>query len=172
MKRLRFALVMILSVSVLVTSVGVAAHVHTWEPWRWLKQPTCISYGEKIRYCSECGESEKTPVYYGDHSYQGATCVKPETCRVCGKTRGEPLGHAYADATCMRPRTCTRCNDEDGTRAPHSYAPATCTTPSTCRVCGLIRGDALGHAWVTKGDIVECTRCHSIRRNAPRPPQY
>lgn len=54
-----------------------------------------------------------------DHEWEEATCTEPETCTLCGKIQGEPLGHDeydwsdwYIDATdCVYKRTkwCDRC---------------------------------------------------------------
>ena len=41
----------------------------------------------------------------------------------------------------------------------HTYAAATCTQPKTCTKCGATLGAALGHNYVTSGNIAKCTRC-------------
>lgn len=79
------------------------------------------------------------------HEWTSATCTTPETCSICGKTRGDPL--------------------------PHNWIAATCTTPKTCSVCGKTIGSALGHdygewsvteeaSWKKDGVSERvCTRC-------------
>ena len=53
------------------------------------------------------------------HDWVDANCELPQTCRDCGKTKGEALGHVYQAATCEKAETCS--------------------------VCGAARGEALGH---------------------------
>ena len=39
----------------------------------------------------------------GEHQWQDATCIKPKTCYVCGKTEGEALGHDWDEnSKCKR----------------------------------------------------------------------
>lgn len=53
------------------------------------------------------------------HQWAKATCTKPETCTICGKTEGEPLGH--------QPGEPERFDHDDG------YAVIT-----HCTVCGKV----------------------------------
>lgn len=114
------------------------------------------------------------------HDWQDATCTEPETCSICGRTQGEPLGHAWSAATCTKPRTCKVCGategvalghdpigvtcTEDGTcsrcgatikATGHRWTDATCTEPKTCLTCGATEGEPLGHT--TSNGI--CERC-------------
>jgi len=54
------------------------------------------------------------------HQWQPATCTKPETCQVCGNTRGEAKGHSWKEATCTEPKTCTVCKVTEGSPLGHS----------------------------------------------------
>ena len=87
--------------------------------------------------------------------YNEATCTTPRTCKICGKTEGEPLGHDWKEATCTEPKRCVRCQ--------------------------MTEGEALGHAWdkwivtkkptTTEGGQEErrCTRCKVTEsREVPR----
>ena len=49
--------------------------------------------------------------FFTIHIWRPATCTEPETCRICGKTRGEALGHRYTEATCLEDAVCTVCGD-------------------------------------------------------------
>ena len=56
-----------------------------------------------------------------EHEWEAADCDSPRTCRLCGKTEGEPLGHIWGDWIITKPaeigvngeqqRTCSRCNE-------------------------------------------------------------
>lgn len=41
-------------------------------------------------------------IYFGYHTWDEATCSKPKTCSICGKTEGESLGHKWKEAICNR----------------------------------------------------------------------
>ena len=80
------------------------------------------------------------------HRWKDATCTKPKTCSICGKTEGEPLGHRWKDATCTKPKTCSVCNETKGKALEHdpdtwsTVKEATCTEAgekeATCKRCG------------------------------------
>lgn len=52
--------------------------------------------------------------FFTIHNWESATCTKPETCTICGKTRGKPLGHNWIAATYQTPETCSRCGITQG----------------------------------------------------------
>ena len=72
-----------------------------------------------------------------EHDFAPATCEKPETCRVCGETRGKPLGHDFAKATCTESETCRVCGITRGEPLGHDFLPATYESPATCTRCGI-----------------------------------
>ena len=37
-----------------------------------------------------------------EHEYAEATCTEPETCTICGETKGEALGHTVDIGACTR----------------------------------------------------------------------
>lgn len=39
------------------------------------------------------------------HTWNAATCTRPRTCSICGKTEGESKGHTWSNATCTKPQT-------------------------------------------------------------------
>ena len=46
-------------------------------------------------------------LYLGVHLWQPATCTEPETCRICGRTRGAPLGHNWNEWVTVTEPTAT-----------------------------------------------------------------
>lgn len=80
------------------------------------------------------------------HNWQAATCTEPETCSICGRTKGEALGHSWIDATCTKPKTCELCGETTGKALGHQIddwkttKQATCTNKGeregTCTRCG------------------------------------
>ncbi len=100
------------------------------------------------------------------HEWKDATCTEPQTCSICNRTQGEPLGHEAKDWKVVVPATCT---DEGTQEAP-------------CIRCGEIQvktvemlphseGDwEITHDWsVNSGGNVEagehvkkCTACGRI----------
>lgn len=77
------------------------------------------------------------------HNWKEATCTEPETCTICGKTMGEPLGHDWDRATCTQPKTCKRCGETMGSAVGHEWIPETETTPKICSRCGEMVPKAL-----------------------------
>ena len=79
------------------------------------------------------------------HKWNAATCEKPKTCSICGKTEGEPLGHKWDEATCEKPKICSICGKTEGEPLGHKWDEATCEKPKTCSICKKVEGDSLGH---------------------------
>ena len=60
------------------------------------------------------------------HSWKAATCTEPETCTICGETKGEPLGHTkdgwsttkidYVNGVQQESLTCSLCGNVINTR--------------------------------------------------------
>lgn len=86
-------------------------------------------------------------VYYTCyHRWDDATCTKPKTCSICGKTEGEALGHQWMDATCTEPQICSVCKETKGKALGQkadtwsTIKEATCTEAgekeATCKRCG------------------------------------
>lgn len=103
--------------------------------------------------------------YFNIHSWKPATCTDPETCSICGKTRGEALGHTWMNATCTEPKTCTVCGETEGEANGHRWIDATCTSSKYCSVCNLHEGSPLGHDWIpaTYDTPETCSRCGTTR---------
>lgn len=71
------------------------------------------------------------------HQWQPATCTKPETCQVCGNTRGEAKGHSWKEATCTEPKTCTVCKVAEGSPLGHSWGEWKLVKKPTTKEGGL-----------------------------------
>lgn len=99
--------------------------------------------------------------YFTVHSWSAATCTQPETCRICGATRGVALGHKGNPPTCTEESVCIHCGRPLEPALGHTGSAATCTEPSVCTRCGKILSPALGHVagepTCTKPAI--CSRC-------------
>ena len=98
------------------------------------------------------------------HDWEPATCTEPETCLICGETRGEPLGHEWENATCMEPMHCSICGMTEGEIGSHRWEEPTCAHPYRCEVCGLEVGDTLEHTWTeaTYQQAKTCTVCGAV----------
>ena len=68
-------------------------------------------------------------LFHRKHDWIDATCVDPETCEICGETRGEPKGHDWQDATWLEPRYCPDCEETEGKPLGYSEDPAACDLP-------------------------------------------
>ena len=115
-----------------------------------------------------------------EHDWAEATCTEPETCNICGKTKGTALGHDWEDATCTEAKTCKRCGEPEGEALGHDPVTdygydATCTEDGLsdgvkCDRCGKVITEqeiisAYGHNWQVKDAseheiIWECANCH------------
>lgn len=48
------------------------------------------------------------------HQWKEATCTEPETCRICGATKGDVLEHSIVEATYQRGQHCVNCGETFG----------------------------------------------------------
>lgn len=85
------------------------------------------------------------------HSWQGATCESPTTCKKCGETRGEPLGHEWVEATCVEVKTCTRCGKTAGDPLGHSVTNWDVMKEASCSA----EGERTGYCERCKKDCTE-----------------
>ncbi len=72
-----------------------------------------------------------------EHQWQGADCVKPETCSVCGETQGEALGHRWQEASCAAPETCSVCGETQGEALSHSFSEPEFAESGVSRLCSI-----------------------------------
>lgn len=63
---------------------------------------TCTGDGSSTYVCSLCGDSYGELLVATGHSYEPATCVQPQVCRVCGTAGSDALGHSYQNGACVR----------------------------------------------------------------------
>ncbi len=82
--------------------------------------------------------------YFTVHIWEPATCLTPNTCKICGKTEGAPLGHKAKDATCTKESVCSRCDAVLAPALGHDWQPATYEAPETCARCGATQGERKG----------------------------
>lgn len=75
-------------------------------------------------------------IYFGYYTWDEATCSKPKTCSICGKTEGEALGHRWRDATCTEPQICSVCNQTKGEKLGHDPDKWSIIKEATCTVVG------------------------------------
>lgn len=91
--------------------------------WETIKTPTCIAHGEKVRYCSVCGEvAETADIDVTDHQpvideAREATCLtsgltEGSHCAVCHTVLVPqevipPKGHSWDDGEIVTHPTCT-----------------------------------------------------------------
>ena len=60
--------------------------------------------------------------FFTIHVWTPATCTEPETCKICGKTRGEALGHQWEEATYASPKTCRICGVTEDAPLEHTVS--------------------------------------------------
>lgn len=77
------------------------------------------------------------------HVWKPATCTEPETCKICGQTRGKATGHDWVTTDCTEPSVCSVCGAEHEPFG-HDWADATYEAPMTCRRCGATDGEVKG----------------------------
>ena len=120
-----------------------------------------------------------TAGYFFVHIWERATCEHPETCKICGKERGdveehdweykdgervysmcgetvcEIEGHEWQDATCEEPKTCLVCGETEGEALGHDWMDATYDKPKTCSRCGMTQGEVAGWVGRVSGDYTD-----------------
>ena len=62
------------------------------------------------------------------HSWQSATCTKPQTCSKCGATTGEVLSHSFSKADCKSTEKCTMCGFDSQKKGEHVFENYFCKT--------------------------------------------
>lgn len=95
------------------------------------------------------------------HPWAPPTCEEPETCRICGKTRGEALGHQWGRADCGERPLCTVCGAERQEVQEHEWVLGTCEVGAVCLLC-FEQQPAPGHSWVeaTCLEPKHCADCY------------
>ncbi len=99
-----------------------------YQNWEIIKNPTCTSRGEKVRYCSVCGEvAETTDIDVTDHQIvidesKDATCLtsgltEGSHCSVCNTVIVpqqviQPKGHQWDEGEIITQPTCTKTGEK------------------------------------------------------------
>ena len=163
----------------------VAHTTCSWDGGRIVREPDCVSEGQRVYTCTVCGNERTESVPAAGHQYvtekTDPTCTEPGSiktyCSVCGNVESEEqgpaaTGHSMTVQWFGEPPTCTR----GGYQTP------------VCSICGWVDADAcgdvppLGHECVGKEvqhgncrdyTIIEysCIRCGELvevdRHNEP-----
>ena len=85
------------------------------------------------------------------HEWNSATCLAPETCDICGETRGDVIEHEWKEATCSTPKTCSLCGTSEGEALGHSVEKWNLLSKSTCSV----KGKTMGKCTVCKETVIK-----------------
>ena len=123
---------------------------HVWDNGKVTVPSTCLTEGERIYTCDECGATKNEPIQANGHSWDQAW-----------QHNATHHWHECLNANCD-----VKNNDsaKDGYGA-HTGGTATCTQRATCTVCGAEYGDALGHNFTTSWTHddnehwKQCSRC-------------
>lgn len=104
---------------ILVFSSCAKEHIHEFEDWATVRNPSCTESGLKERYCS-CGEKQESEIPSEGHSSGdwitdiGNTCSEDgkrhKECKTCGEILEEesiPAGHVPGDWIIDKESTCT-----------------------------------------------------------------
>ena len=109
--------------TILTEQAVIPAKGHTpYQNWETIKNPTCISHGEKVRRCSVCGEvAETANIDVTDHQLvidesKAATCLtsgltEGSHCSVCNTVIVpqqviQPKGHQWDEGEIIKQPTC------------------------------------------------------------------
>ena len=137
----------------------VKATGHTWGEWTTTKEPTEEAFGEEVRTCGACGETESNtlPKIEHEHDYTqvvitAPTCTKQgyttHTCR-CGDsyvdTYVDATGHTWGEWTTAKEpteeafgeevRACGVCGETETNTLPkkeHEHSYTSVVTEPTC----------------------------------------
>lgn len=87
-----------------------------------------------------------------DHVWMEATCLAPQTCEKCGRTKGDIGDHSYTAANCNYPSMCRYCYEIKGEPLGHDWQPATCLSPESCSRCIATQGHRSIHTLGASSD--------------------
>ena len=123
---------------------------HIWDNGKVTVPSTCLTEGERIYTCDECGATKNEPIQANGHSWDQAW-----------QHNATHHWHECLNANCDVKNNDSK---KDGYGA-HTGGTATCTQRATCTVCGAEYGDVLGHDFITSwthDDNMhwkQCSRC-------------
>ena len=90
------------------------------------------------------------------HKWENATCVKPKTCSICGKTTGAALGHNWKDATYDDPKTCKRCGITIGN--VRGYVSGDSLSDGSYSEEAVSLGDYEVYPWIFTHELKKCKK--------------
>ena len=129
---------------------------HVWDNGKVTVPSTCLTEGERIYTCDECGATKNEPIQANGHSWDQAW-----------QHNATHHWHECLNANCD-----VKNNDsaKDGYGA-HSGGKATCTQKANCTVCGVEYGNALGHDFTVRqydndNHWMKCSRCDEIENKS------
>ena len=123
---------------------------HIWDNGKVTVPSTCLTEGERIYTCDECGATKNEPIQANGHSWDQAW-----------QHNATHHWHECLNANCDVKNNDSK---KDGYGA-HTGGTATCTQRATCTVCGAEYGDVLGHdfttSWTHDDNMhwKQCSRC-------------
>ena len=141
----------------------IPAKGHTpYQNWETIKTPTCIAHGEKVRYCSVCGEvAETANIDVTDHQPvidEG----KEATCLTSGLTEGS---HCAVCHTVLVPQEVIQPKGHEWDEGEVVTYPACTTTGEKvyhCKNCGQTKSETipiLGHDYSNEFTIDKEATC-------------
>ncbi len=95
-----------------------------------------------------------------NHNFAPATCIAPETCTICGETRGTIVDHNWSGGSCTTPRKCTVCGKENYSDTGHRWAPPKSIDDDytqKCTRCGRTLTERCNHQFNADSD--KCQKC-------------
>ena len=131
---------------------------HVWDNGKVTVPSTCLTEGERIYTCDECGATKNEPIQANGHSWDQAW-----------QHNATHHWHECLNANCD-------VKNNDSAKygyGAHTGGTATCTQRATCTVCGAEYGDALGHDFTTSWTHddnehwKQCSRCDEKKDVSP-----
>ena len=103
--------------------------------------PTCTETGLSERLvCLRCEYVSQEEIPALGHDWQPADCASPETCALCGKTRGFANGHDWVRAGSGGILKCAECGLSTHPGKAHRFTALSGATASgICELCGAAR---------------------------------
>ena len=131
---------------------------HVWDNGKVTVPSTCLTEGERIYTCDECGATKNEPIQANGHSWDQAW-----------QHNATHHWHECLNANCD-------VKNNDSAKygyGAHTGGTATCTQRATCTVCGAEYGDTLGHDFTTSWTHddnehwKQCSRCDEKKDVSP-----
>ena len=128
---------------------------HVWDNGKVTVPSTCLTEGNRVFTCDECGATKNEPIPATGHSWKSDWT-----------SDATHHWHECANENCD-------VTDNTGKKgyAEHSGGKATCTQKANCTVCGVEYGNALGHDFTVRqydndNHWMKCSRCDEIENKS------